>query len=873
MKNNVLGEARATRQMTPTNQNGLAPRKMYAIFGSTLALLLVSWLPPHARPQSASSGSTSGKLPVSEQGIDALIHQMTLEEKVSMCFGGTQPGIVQFPGVPRLGIPTMRGSDGPRGVVAARDTSFPTGVGLAASWDTSLFKSVGMIMGKEARAAGVTILSAPAVNIERDPLDGRFFEYLSEDPYLSGQLGVAMIRGIQSQRVAACVKHYTANNREENRNWYMSNIDERTLHEIYFPAFKAAVQQGGAWAVMTAANGVNGQYAATSKYLITTVLEKDWGFQGLVRSDGNQARNTVEAAEAGLDVGMPWGNWDTTPFGEPLLEAVQKGIIPESNLDDKVRRVLRVMDFVGLLSGVDPHRGGAANTPESHAVALRAAEENLVLLKNESHLLPLNMHRLRRVVVLGPNATRRQCGAGIGGSSGVEPPFEITPLEGIQKLLANKVQVEYLDIPEAGEFEPIGQQYWQPVHGERGLSAQYFNNGDAAPALVRVEPALDFTWEMRSPDPATLHSERFHANYEGTLDPDQTGYYTLRLSAEGQSRLRLNHLPVIYVSGKGTVQSQTASVYLKAGQVYRIHVSYNHQNQEDASIRLEWARPAAKDQAHKVLSAIAAQLRAADAVIFVGGWDNALDTEGEDRQNMDFPTAQQAIIERLHAYNPKTVVVLIHGSPFTMNWLSSVPAVLDAFYPGMEGGTAIAKALFGEVNPSGKLSFSWPKRLQDAPSRVIGTQDLKNVNYKEGVFVGYRYYETYHVQPEFPFGYGLSYSTFRYRHLRVAQEGNLVRVSLRLTNTSARSGAEIVQLYVSPAPCAVKRPIRELKAFARVPLAPGETRTVQMTVDRSSLGYWDVVQHGFKVVPGSYRFEIGASSSDIRLSTVINITN
>ncbi len=873
MKNYVLFENSAFRQITDSGGKELATRrKKHAICTSTLALLLVFGLPLHARPQRSSSKTTSQKLPVSEQRIDDLIRKMTLEEKVRMCFGGTQAGIVQFPGVPRLGIPSMRGSDGPRGVVAAQDTSFPSGVGMAASWDNGLFNSVGVIMGKEARAAGVTILSAPAINIERDPLDGRFFEYLSEDPYLSGQLGVAIIRGIQSQRVAACVKHFTANNREENRNWYMSNIDERTLHEIYFPAFKTAVQQGGAWAVMTAANGVNGQYAATSKFLITTVLKQDWGFRGLVRSDGNQARNTVEAAEAGLDVGMPWGNWNTTPFGKPLMEAVEKGIVPEPNVDDKVRRVLRVMDFVGLLSGVDPHTGGAANTPESHAVALRAAEESLVLLKNDNHLLPLDMHRLRRIVVLGPNATRHQCGAGIGGSSGVGPPFEITPLEGIQKLLANKVQVEYLNIPEAGVFEPIGPQNWQPVHGKRGLAAQYFNNGDAAPALERVEPTLDFAWEMRSPDPATLHSERFHANYEGRLIPDQTGYYTFRLSAEGESRLRVNHLPVIYVSSKGTVQSQTATVYLKAGQVYPIRVSYNHQFQDDASIRLEWAHPAAKDQADKVLGAIAGKLRAADAVIFVGGWDNALDTEGEDRLNMDFPAAQQAIIERLRAYNPKTVVVLVHGSPFTMDWLSSVPAVLDAFYPGMEGGTAIAEALFGKVNPSGKLSFSWPKRLQDAPSRAIGTQDLKNVNFKEGVFVGYRYYDTYHVQPEFPFGYGLSYSTFRYSHLRVAREGDAVQVSLRVTNTSTRSGAEIVQLYVAPPPSPVRRPVRELKAFARVPLAPGETRTVQMTVDRSSLGYWDIVQHGFKVVPGRYRFAIGASSSDIRLSAAINIT-
>ena len=842
-----------------------------AAFAITILLLFIVGIPSLARPKSRSSAGKAEKLPVSEQHINDLIHKMTLEEKVRMCFGGTKPGIVEFMGVPRLRIPTMRGSDGPRGVVAAQDTSFPSGVGMAASWDTALFEKVGAIMGKEARAAGVTILSAPAINIERDPLDGRFFEYLSEDPYLSGQLGVGMIQGLQSKRVAACVKHFTANNREENRNWYMSNIDERTLHEIYFPAFKAAVQPGGAWAVMTAANGVNGQYAANSKYLITKVLKEDWGFKGLVRSDGNQARNTAAGAEAGLDVGMPWGNWDTTPFGKPLMEAVENGTVPESIVDDKVRRVLRVMDFVGLLSGVNPHSGGAANTPESHTVALGAAEESLVLLKNDNHLLPLDAHRLRRVIVLGPNATRHQCGAGIGGSSGVGPPYEVTPLEGIQKLLTKKVKVEYIDIPEAGVFETIGQQYWQPVHGKPGLAAQYFNNGDTAPALERVEPALDFAWVMRSPDPATLHSEEFHANYDGNLVPDQSGYYTLRLSAEDQARLRINHLPVIYVSGKGTVHTQTATVYLKAGQVYPIQVSYNHQFQDDASLRLEWAHPAAKDQADKVLMAVADKLRAADAVIFVGGWDNALDTEGEDRLNMDFPSAQQDIIERLSAYNPKTAVVLIHGSPFTMDWLGSVPAVLDAFYPGMEGGTAIAEALFGDINPSGKLTFSWPKRLDDAPSRAIGTQDLNNVNYKEGVFVGYRYYDTFNAEPEFPFGYGLSYSTFQYRDLSVGQTGDTVRISLSVTNTSTRPGAEIVQLYVAPPPSAVKRPVHELKAFARVQLAPGETRIVQMAVDGSDLGYWDIEQHGFKVVTGSYRFEVGSSSRDIRLSKSLNI--
>jgi len=841
-----------------------------ALLPCTLLFSVVLGAAHGAFPQNSPVSASNRTTPVSEQRIDELIGKMTLEEKVRMCFGGTQPGIVQFLGVPRLGIPTMRGGDGPRGVVVAKDTAFPSGLAMAMSWDSELFQKTGVIMGKEARAAGVTILSAPAVNIERDPLGGRFFEYLSEDPYLSGQLGAAMVMGIQSQRVAACVKHYTANNREENRNWYMSNIDERTLHEIYLPAFEAAVKQGGAWGVMTAANGVNGQYAANSKFLITTILKQGWGFQGLVRSDGNQARNAVAGADAGLDVGMPWGDWDTTPFGKPLMEAVEKGLVPESVVDDKVRRVLRVMNFVGLLSGVDPHTGGAANTPESRATALRAAEESMVLLKNEGNLLPLDARKLQHVIVLGQNATRRQCRGGMGGSSGVEPPYEVTPLEGIQKALAGKTEVEYLDLPEAGTFEPIGETYWQPIGGNRGLTAKYFNDGDASPVVERVDPKIDFNWEMRSPDPAKINPVNFHAQYAGQLVPDQSGYYTFRLSAEDEASLRVEGLPLIDITGRGQVQSATATMYLKADKEYRVQLSY-HSYGGDSSLHLEWAHPAGKDQADKVLNAVAGKLRAADAVIFVGGWDHGLDTEGQDRQNMDFPPAQQAIIERLRAFNPRTVVVLIHGSPFTMGWLGSVPAVLDAFYPGMEGGTAIAEALLGEVNPSGKLTFSWPKRLKDAPSRAIGTQDLDNVNYKEGVFVGYRYYDTHGVEPQFPFGYGLSYASYRYSDLRVMQEGEKIQASLQVTNTSARGGAEIVQLYVSAPPSSVLRPVHELKAFARVQLSAGETRTVTMTVDRASLGYWDVVTHGFKTDTGVYGFEAGGSSRDIRLSAKIPV--
>ncbi len=342
---------------------------------------------------------------------------------------------------------------------------------------------------------------APALNIERDPLNGRFFEYLTEDPYLNGQLAAQMVRGIQSQRVAACIKHFAANEREWNRDWYMSNIDERTLEEIYLPGFKAAVQQGGAWAVMTAANGLNGELACQNHWLLTTTLKVQWSFEGLTLTDYNRARGTEKAALAGLDVSMPWSDWKTESFGKPLFDEVTAGKIPQSLIDDKVRRILRVMQKVGLLDGVDPHTGGSIDTPEHQAVARRAAEESLVLLKNGRHILPLNAKSLKHVIVLGPNADRRLCGPGLGGSSGVGPPYEVTALAGLQKRLGADT-VEYLGIDEGGTFEAIDHHFLKTTGGKPGIAAKYFNNGNEAPVLQRTEPSIDFNWEMRSPDPA-----------------------------------------------------------------------------------------------------------------------------------------------------------------------------------------------------------------------------------------------------------------------------------------------------------------------------------------------------------------------------------
>lgn len=823
----------------------------------------------HLCGSSSCAQETSARIaepPDSGDRVEELLGQMTLEEKVRMLFGGEEPGVSQLPGVKRLGIPPLLPSDGPRGVTAAQDTAFPAGIGLASSWDPTLLYRVGDVIGAEARAAGKTMIFAPALNIERDPLNGRFFEYLTEDPYLDGRLAAPMVQGIQSNRVAACIKHFAANDREWNRDWYMSNVDEKTLEEIYLPGFNAAIKEGGAWAVMTAANGLNHTLASHNRWLLTTTLKEQWNFDGLVLTDYNRARGTEGAALAGLDVSMPWSDWKTETFGKPLLDEVRAGKLPTSLIDDKVRRILRVMQRVGLLDGLDPHQGGSANTEQHQAVARSAAEESLVLLKNENEVLPLKEKELRRVVVLGPNANRKFCEGGLGGSSGVRPPYERTVLEGLTRALGEN-RVNYLALGNDSSFEAIDGKYLRTANDKPGIKAEYFNDGSDVPVLVRTEPAIDFNWEMRSPDPTLIHADNFGAIYEARLTAPETGYYTIRLSGENSSTLSLFDQPFLNNNARDGFHSTTAQIFLRKGASYPIQVKY-HAEGGDASLRLEWELPQTGEKLDAAMRKATPQLEAADAVVFVGGWDHGLDTEGLDRASMDFPALQEKLIRRVGKLNPRTIVVLLHGSPFTVSgWIDSVPAVVDAWYPGMEGGTAVAEALLGKINPGGKLTFSWPRQLKDSPTYSIGTADKDNVNYKEGVFVGYRYFDTEKILPQFPFGFGLSYSRFDFSDLSAVPAPFGFHVSLKVKNISGIEGSDVVQIYVAPEKSAITRPSHELRGFEKVFLKPGEVRRVSFDLDSTSFRSWDDRSHQWEIDPGNYEIQVGDSSRNLPLKT------
>ena len=803
-----------------------------------------------------SSGENSAQ-------ISKILDSMTLEEKVSLC-AGRSGGPNGLNGVPRLHIPALRLTDGPRGPNAqVGTTAFPCGVLFGSTWNPSVVQSAGKVMGEETRALGCSILLGPGINILRDPLGGRFFEYYTEDPFLNSAIAVAQIKGVQSEGVSACAKHYVCNNREQNRNFYMSVVDDRSLHEIYLPAFKAAVQQAHVGAIMTAANGCNYDFVSDSRKMLTDILKDRWGFSGLVMTDWLQTRTTEKAAFAGLDISMPGG--DNCGFGTVLLNEVKSGKIPVSVINDKVRHILYVYKMVGALDGRDIRKGASLNTKEHQNIARKVAEEGVVLLKNNKNELPLRMNKVKNVLVTGPNADKRFCLLAMGGSSWVESPYEITPLKGIRNLLGDK-KVTYISSDDLGGFRVIPSQSLKSDNGQNGFTARYFVKGKNDPVLQRIDPTVNFMWEMKSPDPSINVNDFREARYDAQVMPPVDGKYTFRFIVGGGSALVYNNewggAPIAIADpgrGSGTV---TATVDLKKGSPYHLCVIYS-KGTGDAAIRIEWETPksqATKSQMRKIEKAA----RKADAVVFVGGGDYSLDTEGRDRKSMTFPQVQTSLINHLSKYNKHLDVVLVNGSPFEIGgWINQAASVVEAWYPGMEGGTAIAETLFGENNPSGRLPFTWPKKLADVPAFKLGYQDNDHVVYSDSLMVGYRYYDTKNVTPQFPFGYGLSYSKFNYGPLTVRKNGDQITGHFRLSNVSKVDGAEVVQVYVHPVDPSISRPVHELKYFKKVFVGAGKTTDVDFTLPASAFSYYDVHKGDWKVDRCNYEIEVGTNSRNI----------
>ena len=791
-----------------------------------------------------------------ESRVADLLGRMTLDEKLSMLSGvGFETRAIE-----RLGIPALHMVDGPAGVREPPATAFPAGMALAASFDPALVENAGRTIAREAKAKGKHVLLAPTVNIVRAPHSGRNFESFGEDPYLAARMAVAYVKGVQAEGVMAAVKHYAVNNQEHERHTIDVRVDERTLHEIYLPAFRAAVQEGGAWSVMAAYNKVNGEEATENRYLLTEVLKRQWGFRGFVMSDWDAVESTVPVLRAGLDLEMPHGRFLDAPA---VKRALQAGEITVDAVDDSVRRILRAMISMGLLDGA-PRDAGALETADHRRVALDAARAGIVLLKNERSLLPLDPARVRSIAVIGPNASVARLGG--GGSAKVIPTHSVSPLDALTRRAGAAIRIEHA--PGAIALEdtsPVPADALRPDDGAgRGLLGEYYTNLEfqGAPALRRVE-AVNFRWGTGSPADG-FPPEAFSIRWTGTLTAPATGRYVLSLSSNDGGRLYLDDRAVIDLWSDHATLTGTTVVDLEAGTPRKVRIDY-YEKQGNADVSFGWRRI----EGDPLKDAAAAAARADVAIVFAGLSD-AIETEARDREDLDLPPVQVELIRSVAAANPNLVVVLNSGGPLLMDgWLDGVPTLLQAFYLGQETGTALAEVLFGDVDPSGRLPLTFPRRWEDSPAfgRYPGAGGT--VSYEEGLLVGYRHFDARGVEPLFAFGHGLSYTRFAFANLIANVGEEAVSVVFELANTGSRRGSETAQLYVRALRPRVPRPHRELKGFQTLTVEAGERRVVELRVPLDAFSVYDPGVHGWVREPGAYLVEIGRSSRDIRLSSEV----
>ena len=731
-----------------------------------------------------------------EKEIDKLVGKMTLDEKLSMIHGAA---LFQSGGVERLGIPGIMTSDGPMGVreefmsdrwIPAGNNDdnvsyLPSNSALASTWNPYRAYEMGKVLGAEARGRGKDVILAPGINIKRSPLCGRNFEYMSEDPKLTMTLAVPFIKGVQENDVAACVKHFAANVQETDRLMVDEEIDDRTLYELYFPAFKAAVQEGHAYSVMAAYNKINGYHCCENKNLLDLVLRSEWGFDGTVISDWGGVHKTKEAAECSMDLEMSiYADFDNYMLANPLKEAIQKGEISEEAVDAKVRNLLRMMFRLKMIGKLKAERkSGAYNTPDHREMILHTAEESMILLKNEKQALPLNASKIKKLVVIGQNAAKVHSDG--GGSAEIKALYEICPLMGLKRYLGGNTRVKYLP----GYYIPEKRK------------------------------TFDHSWQADSLD-----------------DLKDTN----------------------------------------VGMLFRDDAKMNELHQKGEEERLAQLEKE-KTEIHKKNKALFAQAveaaKDADAVIFVGGLNHSIDSEGSDRTDMKLPYEQDVLIEELLRVRKDLIVTLIGGSPVEMPWRDKAQAILWSYYAGMETGTAYAKIIFGDINPSGKLAETFPNKYEDCATAKNGQFGLwGKIKLQEGLYCGYRHFDRQRIAPAFCFGHGLSYTQFTYSGLALkAEKGRAVKLTFTVKNTGKKKGAETVQIYVAPIAPKVDRPDKELKAYTKVELAPGKSRKVTVTLKQEDFAYFDEHLHDFIADSGDYEILIGASSEDIRLRGIATL--
>lgn len=841
--------------------------------------------------------------------LDDLVGRMTLEEKIDLLSG--YEDFYLHP-CERLGIPAFKMADGPLGIASwglwGRATAFPAALALAASWDKQLAEKTGRMYAQEWRARGIHFMLAPGANIYRASKGARNFEYLGEDPYLSSEMLVPFVKAVQEGGVIPTVKHYVGNDQEFDRYTVSTEMDERTLREIYLPPFKAAVQRAGIKAVMTGYNPFQGTYCTENAFIID-ILKKEWGFKGMLMSDWACTYSADKAARNGLDLEMGSHEWFTR---EKLLPLIENGTISEELINEKVRRIYGPCLEMGFFDRPQLRKDIPLFNPAANKLALEEAEKGIVLLKNVEGILPLKSPK--KIAVIGPTANpcvisdRVYNTNGIvyggGGSSRVHPWYVVSDLEGIRR-----------EFPEAEVYyaEGVSNQFkrnlfrksvFRTRDGKEGLEVKYYPcssgtgalssrlleqqaiaagrtfDGQVEPGvrpevsgnfvLSKVEPRVDNEWWGYPHNEKSL-GEEYRVEWDGYVDALHTDSLRFFVDAQGGYQLWLDDRLALDASQSQSFDVRNVALAVEKGDSVHVRLTYHNQRCFPSEIRMGYAYDAELDfgEARR----LAAQ---ADVVVCCLGLDGSIELEGRDRP-FDLPYGQDRLVSELLQVNPNVVVVLHAGGGVGMtSWIDRVPAVLHAFYPGQEGGNALAHILSGKVNPSAKLPFTIEKRWEDSPAcgNYDETRREKKVYYREGIFTGYRGYEYHQVQPLFPFGYGLSYTSFSYSNLDVrVDDRKNVKVTVRFSvrNEGSREGDEVVQLYVSDPKSGEPRPVKELKGFDKVHLKPGETKTVTLHLTRDDFMYFSGKKRKWVFEKGDYIIRVGASSQDIRLEQPVRL--
>jgi beta-glucosidase len=823
--------------------------------------------------------------------LGALVAGLTLDEKAALTAGADNWSTAA---VPRAGIPSVRMTDGPNGargssVLGAGDATavcVPCGSALGATWSPELIERVGVLLGEEARTKGCRVLLAPTLNLHRSPLAGRNFECFSEDPLLAGRAAAAYVRGVQSQGVATTPKHLAGNEAEFERYTISSVVDERALRELYLPPFELAIREGGALGLMTAYNRLNGRYCTEDEALLAGIVRGEWGFQGFVVSDWFAVASTTDSPRAGLDLEMPG---PARAYGPELAAAVRAGEVDEALLDAQVRRLLGALDATGALD--DPPEGvpeRSVDRPEHRALAREAAAEAMVLLANRG-ALPLDPERVRTVAVIGPNAGRAQIMG--GGSAKLRPHRVQTPLQALRERLGDGVEVRHERGCETDRtVPPLALPFAIELHDGPDLAGAPVHAGERGDGLLLYFDAL----------PAGLAPDAFSFRARTRLVPEHDGVHRFTLVQAGQAR--------VLVDGQVVVDGVTdppprgeqligmaseeigAEVELTAGRAVDVVVEYSSRGAPSAlrGVQVGCRAPVPPDQLERAVAAAAE----ADAAVLVVGTNDDWESEGADRASMDLPGAQDELIERVLAVRPDAIVVVNTGAPVTMDWAERAGAVLQAWFGGQEMGAALAGVLTGDLEPGGRLPTTIPERVEHNPSHGNFPGENGEVRYGEGVLMGYRWYEARALPVRFPFGHGLSYTSFAIGEPELSapafSPGGALTVRVPVTNTGTRPGAEVVQLYVAPPASEFVRPPKELKAFAKVHLDPGETATVELELGDRAFACWDPgdrgwpalaprlaasplvridprrrTEPGWRIDPGRHELHVGRSSADV----------